>query len=64
MNIKTINQLLILFVFSLVFSGCAKFNEKYNKGFKHNAPLIKDDMRTQGKAEIAKIPIFSREIRR
>ena len=54
MNIKTINQLLILFVLSLVFSGCAKFNEKYNKGFKHNAPLIKDDMRTQGRAEIAK----------
>ena len=39
---------------SLVFSGCAKFNAKYNKGFKHNSPLIKDDMRTQGRAEIAK----------
>ena len=30
------------------------FNQKYNRDFKHNTPLIKGDIRKQGKAEIAK----------
>ena len=54
MSIKNINQILALLVASLILSGCANFNQKYNRDFKHNTPLIKGDIRKQGKAEIAK----------
>ena len=54
MSIKNINQILALLVASLILSGCANFNQKYNKDFKHNTPLIKGDIKKQGKAEIAK----------
>ena len=37
---------------ALILNGCA--NSKYNKPFKHNTPLIKDDIRKTGKSEIAK----------
>ena len=54
MSIKNINQILALVVASLILSGCANFNQKYNRDFKHNTPLIKGDIKKQGKAEIAK----------
>ena len=54
MSIKNINQILVLLFVSLILSGCANFNQKYNRDFKHNTPLIKGDIRKQGKAEIAK----------
>tara|TARA_B110000444_G_scaffold260662_1_gene308532 strand:+ start:4949 stop:6475 length:1527 start_codon:yes stop_codon:yes gene_type:complete len=54
MSIKNINQILALLFVSLILSGCANFNQKYNRDFKHNTPLIKGDIRKQGKAEIAK----------
>ena len=53
MNIKRYLSLFILFTFALVLNGCAS-NSKYNKPFKHNTPLIKDDIRKAGKSEIAK----------
>ena len=54
MSIKNINQILALLIVSLILSGCANFNQKYNRDFKHNTPLIKGDIKKQGKAEIAK----------
>ena len=54
MNIKNINKIIALLFISLILSGCTNFNKKYNRDFKHNTPLIKGDIRKQGKAEIAK----------
>ena len=53
MNIKKSLSLFVLITFALVLNGCAS-NSKYNKPFKHNTPLIKDDIRKAGKSEIAK----------
>ena len=53
MNIKRYLSLFIVITFTLVLNGCAS-NSKYNKPFKHNTPLIKDDIRKAGKSEIAK----------
>ena len=52
MNINKYLSLFILIIFALVLNGCA--NSKYNKPFKHNTPLIKDDIRKAGQSEIAK----------
>ena len=52
MNIKKTYNFVILFTLVLVLSGCA--NSKFNKPFKHNTPLIKTDIKKQGKAEVAK----------
>ena len=55
MNIKKINQLIILFILSGLLTGCANMpNTIKHKKFKHNTPLIKGDIKSQGKAEIAK----------
>ena len=55
MNIKKINQLIVLFILSLILTGCATMpNTVNNKKFKHNTPLIKGDIKSQGKAEVAK----------
>ena len=55
MNIKKINQLIVLFILSLILTGCANMpNTINNKKFKHNTPLIKGDIKSQGKAEVAK----------
>ena len=51
MNIKKTYNFVILFTLVLVLSGCA--NSKFNKPFKHNTPLIKTDIKKQGKAEVA-----------
>ena len=55
MNINKHYSLALLIIFGLILNGCTKsFNEKYNKPFKHNTPLIKKDIRTTGQAEIEK----------
>ena len=57
MNTKNIISLIGLFFLALVLSGCSpnsKFAKKYDKPFKHNTPLIKDDIKKKGKSEIAK----------
>ena len=55
MNIKKINTLVLIIFLGFILNGCAggKFGKK-SKPFKHNTPLIKDDMRKTGKAEIQK----------
>ena len=52
MNIKKYLSILVLITVALVLNGCA--NSKYYKPFKHNTPLIKDDIRKTGQSEIAK----------
>ena len=52
MNIKKYLSIFTLITIALVLNGCA--NSKYNKPFKHNTPLIKDDIRKTGKSEISK----------
>ena len=52
MNIKKFISLFGLIIFVTFLNGCA--NTKYNKPFKHNTPLIKEDIRKTGKSEIAK----------
>ena len=50
MNIKNYFSIFALITLALVLNGCAQ----YNKPFKHNTPLIKDDIRKAGQSEIAK----------
>ena len=57
MNIKKIIPIIGLIIFALILNGCGqggKFGRKYNKPFKHNVPLIKDDIKRAGQAEISK----------
>ena len=53
MSIKKFISLASLVIFVFILNGCAT-NSKFNKPFKHNTPLIKDDIRKTGKTEIAK----------
>ena len=55
MNIKKVNTLVLIIFLGFILNGCAsgKFVKK-KEPFKHNTPLIKDDMRKTGKAEIQK----------
>ena len=53
MNIKKFISLASLVIFVFILNGCAT-NTGYNKPFKHNTPLIKDDIRKTGKTEISK----------
>ena len=54
MNIKFL-KIFALLVFSIVFlNGCTQGQLSKSKVFKHNTPLIKDDIRAQGKKEIEK----------
>ena len=54
MNIKLIIKF-VLFSFLILFlNGCATGEFKKSKPFKHNTPLIKDDVRTSGKIEVQK----------
>ncbi len=54
MNIKNfLNSVFILLFFVVFLTGCQTIN-KSKKPFKHNTPLIKDDIKAEGKAEIAK----------
>ena len=52
MNIKKFISIISLVLIALILNGCA--NTKYNKPFKHNTPLIKDDIQKKGKSQIAK----------
>ena len=53
MNTKNIIKFFGLLIFALVLSGCQTMKDA-NKPFKHNTPLIKEDIRKDGKAEIQK----------
>ena len=57
MSTKKIFTSAYLIILAIILNSCgpnSKFNQKYNKPFKHNTPLIKNDIRKQGQAEIAK----------
>ncbi len=54
MNIKSFKIISLISILLLVLNACAKPNIKTNKKFKHNTPLIKDDIRKSGKMEIEK----------
>ena len=54
MNTKFL-KFFALLVFSIVFlNGCTQGKFSKSKAFKHNTPLIKDDIRKKGKEEIEK----------
>ena len=54
MNIKELlNSIFITVFFVFFLTGCQTVN-KSKKPFQHNTPLIKDDIKSEGKAEIAK----------
>jgi len=53
MNIKKIIKYFGLVFFAFVLSGCQAVKEA-NKPFKHNTPLIKENVKKQGRAEIQK----------
>ena len=53
MNTKGCIKIIGLIFFAFLLSGCAAVKEA-NKPFKHNTPLIKEDIRKDGKAEIQK----------
>ena len=50
--LKTIVSLIILVLF---VSGCTTTSKKGSKGFKHDTPLIKTDVKKMGKAELEKM---------
>ena len=53
MNIKNLIKIISLFAIAIILNGCQ--GTKYNKPFKHNTPLIKDqNIKDTGKSEIAK----------
>ena len=54
MNIRKILYPTVLLIILLIVSGCANKKQKSIKTFKHNTPLIKQDIKTSGKAEIEK----------
>ena len=54
MNTKFIKILFSCLIFVVALNGCAS-NKWKAKPFKHNTPLIKEDIRTKGKAAIDKI---------
>ena len=53
MNIKNFINLFVLLFLIVFLNGCQNI-KKANKPFKHNTPLIKDDVREKGKTEVAK----------
>ena len=53
MNTKSLNIVLLFSFLVFVLSGCATIQKK-SKPFKHNTPLIKDDIKSAGKKEIDK----------
>jgi len=53
MNTKSLNIVLLFSFLIFVLSGCATIQKK-SKPFKHNTPLIKDDIKSAGKKEIDK----------
>ena len=53
MNNKNFINLFVLLFLILFLNGCQTM-KKANKPFKHNTPLIKDDVREKGKTEVTK----------
>jgi len=53
MNTKNFINLFVLLFLILFLNGCQNI-KKANKPFKHDTPLIKDDVREKGKTEVAK----------
>ena len=53
MNTKTLIKLVGIILFSVVLTACQQMKD-VNKPFKHNTPLIKENIKKQGKAEIQK----------
>ena len=58
MNINKIFSISLLFVLAIFLNSCgpnSQFGKKYDKPFKHNVPLIKDqNIVASGKSEISK----------
>ena len=54
MNIKLIIKFALFSFLILFLNGCASGKLGKSKPFKHNTPLIKDDVRTSGKIEVQK----------
>ena len=58
MNINKIFSITFLFVLAIFLNSCgpnSQFGKKYDKPFKHNVPLIKDqNIVASGKSEISK----------
>ena len=55
MNIKKFKFLILFsFVSALLLSGCATDPNFGKKKFKHNTPLIKDDIKKKGRIEVDK----------
>ena len=58
MNINKIFSISFLFVLAIFLNSCgpnSQFGKKYDKPFKHNVPLIKDqNIVASGKSEISK----------
>ena len=52
MNNKNFINLFVLLFLILFLNGCQNI-KKTNKPFKHDTPLIKDDVRQKGKTEVA-----------
>ncbi len=54
--IKNYSKKLISFILlSVLISGCTTMGKKGSKGFKHDTPLIKTDVKTMGKKELDKM---------
>jgi|TARA_B100001079_G_scaffold225852_1_gene203128 type IV pilus assembly protein PilQ len=53
MNIKSLRKLFGIIVLGFILSGCQAVQQA-NKPFKHNSPLIKDNIKKDGRAEIQK----------
>ena len=53
MNIKSFSKFFGIIILGLILSGCQAIKEA-NKPFKHNTPLIKDNIKKEGRAEIQK----------
>jgi type IV pilus assembly protein PilQ len=53
MNIKSYTKLFGIIILGLILSGCQAVKQA-NKPFKHNTPLIKGNIKEDGKAEIQK----------
>ena len=52
MNIKLIIKFALFSFLILFLNGCASGKLGKSKPFKHNTPLIKDDVRKSGKIEV------------
>ena len=53
MNTKTLFKLIGIILFSFVLTACQQMKD-VNKPFKHNTPLIKENIKKDGRAEIQK----------